>query len=230
MSLESVAKKLFSMPKIILVLMFTSMATAQFYYPNPSPPLGANVVTHTMVIPKSKPLKPGYLKTFIDPYFGSKITRVSGDKGQLIPVVGGTWPQNCRNHYQKDPPWNADGSVLYLCKGCKMFLDGNTYEPLDLKTPSGPARFHPFKPDIMIVLPRKSNRIEQFNLRTGTSATIAEFPGYSDLSYMSEGNISGDGRWIAPYAVKDGKQVTFAFDMKEKKKYQIGRASCRERV
>jgi hypothetical protein len=100
-----------------------------------------------------------------------------------------------------------------------MFLDGNTYQPLDLKTPPGPARFHPGEPDIMIVLPRNGNGIERFNLRKGTSTTIATFPGYSGLSYMSEGNISGDGRWIAPYAVKGGKMVTFAYDMKEEKKY-----------
>lgn len=206
-------------PKVVLVSVLASTAGAQFYFPNPSPPLGGNVVTHKETIPKSQPAKPGYLETFIDPYFGSKITRVSGDKGQPIPVIGGTWPQNCRNHYQKDPPWNADGTVLYLCKGCKKFLDGKTYEPLDLKTPPGPARFHPLKPDIMIVLSRKTNRIEQFNLRKGTSDTLATFPGYSGLSYMSEGNISGNGRWIAPYAVKEGRKVTFAYDMKEKKKY-----------
>ncbi len=205
--------------KIILITMLAGSATAQFYFPKPSPPLGGNIVTSTQAVSKSAPARPGYLETFIDPYFGSKITRVSGDLGQSIPVIGGTWPQNCRNHYQKDPPWNADGSVLYLSKGCRMFLDGNTYEPLDLRTPPGDARFHPQKPDIMIVLPRSTGTIEQFNIRNGTSTTIAEFSGYSGLSFKSEGNISGNGRWIAPYAVKDGKQVTFAYDMQEKKKY-----------
>jgi hypothetical protein len=100
-----------------------------------------------------------------------------------------------------------------------MFLDGNTYEPLDLKTPSGEARFHPQEPDIMIVLSRNTGTIERFNLRTGISTTIAEFPGYSRVSYMGEGNISGDGRWIAPCAVKEGRKVAFAYDMKEGKKY-----------
>jgi hypothetical protein len=219
MSLEATVRKMVAVPKGILVLLFASMATAQFYFPNPSPPLGSNVVSHAETVSKARPAKPGYLETFIDPYFGSKITRVSGDRGQSIPIIGGTWPQDCRNHFQKDPPWNADGSVLFLTKGCKMFLDGNTYHPLDLKTPSGPARFHPAKPDIMIVLPKNGNTIEQFNLRKGTSITIATFSGYSGLSYMSEGNISGDGRWIAPHAVKSGKHVTFAYDMKEKKKF-----------
>jgi hypothetical protein len=219
MILETAARNMRAMTNVILVSVLASTATAQFYFPNPSPPLGGNVVTNTEAISKSRPAKPEYLETFTDPYFGSKITRVSGDKGHLIPVIGGIWPQNCRNHYQKDPPWNADGSVLFLTKGCKMFLDGNTYKPLDLKTPSGPARFHPLKPDIMIVLPRNGNSIEQFNLAKGTSNIIATFSGYSGLSYMSEGNISGDGRWIAPYTIKNGKQVTFAYDMKEKKKY-----------
>lgn len=165
------------------------------------------MVTFDGVVDKSKGGKPGYLETYVDPYFGSKVTRVSGDKGQPIPVIGGTWPQDCRNHYQKDPPWNADGSVLFLSKGCQMFLDGNTYQPLDLKTPRGQARFHPAEPNITIVLPRSGDRIERFNLREGKTTTIATFPGYSRLSYMSEGNISGDGRWIAPSGIKDERQV-----------------------
>ena len=208
-----------TMPKVTLVLVLASAASAQFYFPEPSPPLGGAVVTYDGAVAKTRGPRPEYLETFVDPYFGSKVTRVSGDKGRPIPVIGGTWPADCRNHYQKDPPWNADGSVLYLNKGCRMFLDGNTYLPLDLKTPPGPARFHPSEPDIMIVLPKNGNRIERFNLRRGTSTTIATFPGYSRLSYMSEGNISGDGRWIAPFAVKDGRKVAFAYDMKTKKKY-----------
>jgi len=205
--------------KVTLVLVLAAPAAAQFYFPKPSPPLGADVVTYRGAVAKTKGPKPGYLETFVDPYFGSKVTRVSGDKGQTIPNIGGTWPAVCRNHYQKDPPWNADGSVLFLTKGCKMFLDGNTYQPLDLKTPPGEARFHPAEPDIMIVLPRGGNRIERFNLREGTSTTVATFAGYWDLSYMWEGNISGNGRWIAPCAVKDGRKVTFAYDMKANKKY-----------
>jgi len=207
------------MSKVTLVLALASTAAAQFHFPKPSPPLGADVVTYGGAVAKTRGAKPGYLETFVDPYFGSKVTRVSGDEGRPIPNIGGTWPRNCRSHYQKDPPWNADGSVLFLNKGCKMFLDGNTYQPLDLKTPPGQARFHPVEPDIMIVLPKNGNTIERFNLRQGASTTIATFIGYWGLSYKSEGNISGDGRWIAPYAVKDGRKVTFAYDMKEKKKY-----------
>jgi hypothetical protein len=205
--------------KVVTVLVVASGTGGKFYFPEPAGPLGGDVVTYNGAVEKSQPDKPGYLETFVDPYFGARVTRVSGDKGQVIPVIGGTWSQDCRSHYQKDPPWNADGSVLYLNKGCRMFLDGNTYLPLDLKTPPGPARFHPCEPDIMIVLPKSGDRIERFDLRTGTSTTIARFEGYSRMSYMSEGNISGNGRWIAPFAVNDGRQVTFAYDMVEKKKY-----------
>jgi len=206
------------MSKVTLVLALASTTAAQFHFPKPSPPLGADVVTYGGTVPKTRGPKPGYLETFVDPYFGSKVTRVSGDEGQPIPNIGGTWPRNCRSHYQKDPPWNADGSVLFLAKGCKMFLDGNTYQPLDLKTPAGEARFHPAEPNIMIVLPRDGNSIERFNLRKGTSTTIATFAGYRGLSYLWEGNVSGNGRWIAPCAVKDGTKVAFAYDMNERKK------------
>ena len=158
MNREAIRRNIFN---AIIVFAIASTLKAQFYFLKSSPPWGENVVTYTNIVSKSRPSKPGYLETFIDPYFGSKITRVSGDIGQPIPVIGGTWPQNCRNHYQKDPPWNADGSILFLNKGCKMFLDGNTYEPLDLKMPPGPARFHPLKPDIMIVLPDHNCYISQ---------------------------------------------------------------------
>jgi hypothetical protein len=205
--------------KVAVVMVVASAAGGRFYFPQAAGPLGGDVVTFDGAVDKITAVKPGYLETFVDPYFGAKVTRVSGDEGRVIPVIGGTWPQDCRSHYQKDPPWNADGSVLYLNKGCEMFLDGNTYQPLDLKTPPGPGRFHPGEPDIMIVLPKNGNRIERFNLRKGTSTTIATFAGYSGLSYMSEGNISGDGRWIAPCAVKDGRKVAFAYDMKAGKKY-----------
>ncbi len=83
--------------KVTLVLVLASTAGAQFYFPKPSPRLGGEVVTYDGVVAKTKGPKPGYLETIIDPYFGSKVTRVSGDKGQHIPVIGGTWPQNCRN-------------------------------------------------------------------------------------------------------------------------------------
>jgi hypothetical protein len=205
--------------KVAAVLVFASGAEGRFYFPRAARPLGGDVVTFDGTVDKSRAEKPGYLETVVDPYFGAKVTRVSGDKGRVIPVVGGTWPQDCRSHYQKDPPWNADGSVLYLNKGCRMFLDGETYLPLDLETPPGPARFHPREPDIMIVLPKNGNRIERFDLRMGKSTTIARFEGYSRFSYMSEGNISGNGRWIAPFAVRDGRKVVFAYDMVERKKY-----------
>jgi len=78
------------MSKVTLLLALASAAGAQFYFPKPSPPLGAGVVTYDRAVVKSRGGKPGYLETFVDPYFGSKVTRVSGDKGQSIPNIGGT--------------------------------------------------------------------------------------------------------------------------------------------
>ena len=58
------------------------------------------------------------------------------------------------------------------------------------------------------------------NVRTGDELIIADFPGYSGFRLgPGEGNLSHDGRWIAPLAVISGKKITFAYDMEERKKY-----------
>ncbi len=79
-----------TMSKVTVVLVLASAAGAQFYFPEPSPRLGGDVVTYGGAVAKTKGGKPGYLETFVDPYFGSKVTRVSGDEGQPIPDIGGT--------------------------------------------------------------------------------------------------------------------------------------------
>lgn len=74
--------------------------------------------------PATSLAKPGYLATAIDPTFGTKITRVSGDPGTNITTAGGTvlgkWGTTTRHNYSLDAAWNSDESMLLLAlnSGC----------------------------------------------------------------------------------------------------------------
>ena len=43
--------------------------------------------------------KPDYLESYIDPAFGTKVTRITGDPGTAIPDVYGVWGNIARHHY-----------------------------------------------------------------------------------------------------------------------------------
>ena len=61
-----------------------------------------------MYWPAATLAKPGYLETVIDPDFVTKITRVVGDPGTAVPVVGSTWRPVARHGYSKKPVWDAN--------------------------------------------------------------------------------------------------------------------------
>jgi hypothetical protein len=148
--------------------------------------------------------RPGYLESIIDPFFGSKITRVVED----------SWGDVCRHHYSKDQAWNADQTVIWLNKGCDMFLDGNTYGLLpNLQFPpdsGGESRWHPTDPQIMIYI--KNDTLGKWNPFTGENKILRVFSGYTNLSIgQSEGNLSNDGRMIALYS--ETTNVGFAYDI-----------------
>ncbi len=167
--------------------------------------------------------KPGYLQSYIDPEFGNKVTRVTGDPGTPIPQVGGVWGEVARNDYSKIPVWNADQSlmILEMHRGgpSPIFLDGSTYQPLFVKQPPGTeVRWHPREPDLMIFV--GGNEIGTWNVRTGEKTVIESFPAYSKFRLgPGEGNISLDGTMLAVYARKDTDKVGFAYDMVKKVKY-----------
>jgi len=174
----------------------------------------------------SQPLtKPGYLETLIDPDFGTKITRITGDPGSPIPKIGSTWKTVARHGYSKRPVWNADESLIYLetHKGglSPLFLDGETYEVLFYGQPSSrERRWHPTNPDLMIIL--NGNEVKSWNVRNDNITVLANFPGYNDCYFGPwEGNLSSDGKWVAIYAnrISDTTKVGFAADLENGIKY-----------
>ena len=175
-------------------------------------------------MPETMPeiVKPPYLSPIVDPVFGSKVTRISGDAGSPIRNLDGRWGQVVRHHYSKDQAWNADMSLLVLTrhrgKPNPLFLDGRTYEPLFTIRLPGEARWHPTDPDVMLYV--RDNRIGRINVRTRKDETIVTVEGYSQFRLMSEGNFSCDAARVA-VAAKDpeGQIVTFAYDLRNHVKY-----------
>src|SRR5436309_12308709 len=72
-----------------------------------------NLISDTVIRSTPSVPKPGYLRSFIDPIYKTKITRISGDPGTAIPKVGGSWSTIVKHHYSTDQAWNADQSLLY---------------------------------------------------------------------------------------------------------------------
>jgi len=179
-------------------------------------------VTDTEVKAIPEVPRPGYLKPYVDPVFGTRVTRITGDPGTPIPVVGGVWGEVARHHYSKDQAWNADGSLLILDRHRgrpnPIFLDGRTYRPRFTRRPPGEDRWHPTEPDLRIFV--KGNRTGVWNVRTGQVTVAGTFEGYSLLKFgPGEGNPSRDGARLAVLAQRGGKQVAFAYDLVRRHKW-----------
>ena len=167
--------------------------------------------------------KPGYLQSVADPDFGTTITRITGDSGTPIPVVGGTWSTVVYGNYPKDPAWNADQSLLLLKHTGNpaatnwLFLDGQNYRVLFAR--SGPraveARWHPTTPDIMLFVSTDGS-VGTWNPRANLTTVKFRPSGYSGASLGNyEGNPSRDGRSLVVEATRnsDAHLVAFAVDV-----------------
>ncbi len=163
--------------------------------------------------------KPAYLEPVNDPDFGTSLTRVTGDPGTVIPVIGGQWKDIVRHGYSKVPAWNADESILYLetQRGgpSPLFLDGETYEVLFSKKLScKEKRWHPEDPELMVAL--RDTAVITWNIRSDQIDELVKITGYRDCQMGPwEGNLSYDGNWMAVYAtrISDGVKVGFMLDL-----------------
>jgi hypothetical protein len=191
--------------------------------PPPPPSTTCSLVTDHDVHAEASLAKPGYLKSAVDPAFGTRITRITGDPGTTVPVVGGTWGDRERHHYSKDQAWNADMSLLYLEEraGNRLFLDGHTYQVLFAHAEESidAARWHPRDPNTMLYV--GDHDIRTLDVRTGTRTTVATFSGYSGFTIgQAEGNLSDDGSKISLMGTSPaGKNVAFVYDLVAKQKF-----------
>lgn len=182
------------------------------------------VVTHKKVVTIPKVGKPAYLSSYIDQVFGSKVTRVTGDPGSLIPGIDARWSDIARQNYPKNAAWNADQTLLFLQRHngfpAMLFLDGKNFKPTFGRNscPGDEIRWHPTKADIMVFV--KNNVLGYWNVRTDEKEILQTFDTYSEfLIGPWEGNLSLDGTKIALFGKKGSKKVAFAYDIEKKKKY-----------
>jgi hypothetical protein len=185
------------------------------------------VTDHEIKVEPTVP-KPGYLQSFIDPVFGSKVTRITGDVGTAIPV-GGTWGDISRPGYEQRPVWNADQSMMVLenVNGANrtLFLDGSTYQPLFEKNPPGEFRWHPQQPNMMTYVRNgelaNTCELGLWNVMTEATTIQKVISGYKDGSLEGVGNWSSDASMVALRAtrVSDSKSVVFAVNLSTGTKY-----------
>jgi hypothetical protein len=168
--------------------------------------------------------QPGYLESYVDPVFGARVTRITGEPGADLPNADGKWAQIARHHYSKDSAWNCDQSLLYLSRHQgrpnHLFLDGDTYR-VRFARPGAPGteqRWHPKQPALMVYV--KDNLIGLWNVLEDTTRTVAAFPGYSEFRIGPwEGNLSRDGRMIVVDGKRGTDRIAFAYDLESRHKY-----------
>ncbi len=168
--------------------------------------------------------KPAYLESYVDPVFGTKVTRITGNPDAGVPNVNGIWAKIARHRYSKSAAWNCDQSLLYLAihqgRPNRLFLGGENYA-VRFARHNGPGRdmgWHPQRPDIMVYV--RDNAIGYWDVRKDTTEVIATFPGYCEFRIgPGEGNLSLDGRLIVVVGKKGKDRIAFAYDMKKKHKY-----------
>jgi len=189
-----------------------------------------NLKSDTNVYSIPSVTKPGYLLSFTEPTFGTRITRITGDPGTAI-ATGGTWGSDVHHQYSKIQAWNADQSLIFIENNREggtgsVFLDGSTYQPVFSRScPGSECRWHPSDPTLMVYA--SGNQIGYWYPRTNTKTVLASFSGYSGLLIGPwEGNLSLDGRRIVVSGTGPSGNVAFAYDLVSKTKYPDIRISA----
>lgn len=142
--------------------------------------------------PQSVPTvaRPGYKQSFIDPVFGTKVTRITDNS-----MGGSEW--NWQVTYSKTPVWNSDMSKLMLGYGA-FILDATTYNVIRSMGLHDEARWSTVDPNIIFYINGDGNNGNQFrklNVTTGVDTLIRTFPQNIQIG-PGEGNLSIGDRWV----------------------------------
>jgi len=150
----------------------------------------------------------------LDPFYGALVTRVTDFGSGPIGDTGRTWDDRVRyrHKYSSVQAWNADGSVLFLEMGA-LFVDGSTYQPLNLKGPSGLSHWSTTDPDIMLAT--QGSSIVFWNVWTGSVERTVPLTGYDTLSFQPRTSPSNDGSRVGVKARRqnNGEWVCLGVDL-----------------
>ena len=177
--------------------------------------------TSTAVILTTPPMpRPAYLKTVLDPVFGTKFTKVT-DPGQRLAAGISCDLAYCRHRYSSTQAWNADQSLLVITNGCNgtCFLDGRTYKAAFRRSLTDDCKWHPANPKVMICV--NASKIYIWTPRTNEVNVVYAPVDYTKISFGPyKGNPSNNGNLIVVRATnRAGSLVAFAYDLAANKKY-----------
>lgn len=193
---------------ILFVLLVQSLISISQTYPPETP------LSH-IAMPKLP--KPGYLKTIVDPVFGTNVTRI-GDASVFSPT---TRP---RHHYAKDQPWNSNGSLIRTDPHVDFeIIDAVTLRHVrTIPAVKGSSVWSNTNPNLMYgtsVSKNAShpahNTFYKQDVTTGLITVLHRFPKYTEVSLGSyEGNMSNDDRYAALQCKKSsGDNEIIVYDL-----------------
>lgn len=168
--------------------------------------------------PMTNLARPGYLKSAIDPQFGTKITRVSASTDVVKPA------------YSTMPVWNADESLMILWDRSKqghVLLDGKTYEFIRELSETNPTdiehmAWHATNPDL-VFYPESGysdgdhvQRFMQYNVKTRKTTLIHDFSdiitsGSYNFGYGGDPMYSSWDSDVWGFADQEGPNKHFAY-------------------
>jgi hypothetical protein len=91
------------------------------------------------VYPAPPVARPAHLASFVEPTYGTTVTRITGDPGTVLTTRNtgrGKWSSDATHNYTINSAWNADQSLLYLenilsaatpGRPNQVYLDGSDY-------------------------------------------------------------------------------------------------------
>ncbi len=133
--------------------------------------------------------KPAPNTAYMDPQFGTRVTRISDARSQKL---AGVMPE-----YSRRQAWNANESLMLLHSGdgSSLLYDGVTYQYKKvLSAVNGQDIFwHPTDPALIFFNPE--NVIYSYNVNTGEQKKLYTFADYKFVGTRAEGGLSRDGRW-----------------------------------
>lgn len=150
--------------------------------------------------------QPLYLMKTVDPTFKTAITRITGDAGTDVGILGPAWSNIARHVYSKQQAWNSASLYLSISNANvhpnPVILNGVTYQPV-FEPCDGfdhyDWRWHPTYAhrNEQINVNREGTELSWWDVTTCTKTRSWTLPIVSDYGIgMGEGNVSQDGRYV----------------------------------